>query len=87
MTEEMSNMYKNGHKKKENGQKNSIMREIKEDRTTTKKNTKITIADNAEHQTGQDNIYVPQRPLNAEIVRRGDITKRCAVSPKNTLYG
>ena len=51
----------------------------KRSRSTTKKGTNITDAVNVERQTGQDNTYVPPRPLNAETVKREDIMKRCAV--------
>ena len=74
----MSNMCKNGHKK-ESGKNKLVTRKTKEDRNTTKKGTKITDAANVEHQTAQDNIYVPPNPLNAETLKREDITKRCAV--------
>ena len=71
-------MYKNGHRK--NSQKNPFTKEIKEDRITTKKDTKTTDADNAEHQTGPDNTKVPQNRWTAEIARREDTTRRCVVS-------
>ena len=48
-----------------NGKKKPVTRKTKEDRSTTKKGTKITDVANVEHQTGQDNIYVPLKPLNA----------------------
>ena len=54
---------------------------MKEDRNTTKKDTKLTVADKEEHPTGRDNIS-PQSPLNAENAGRGDITKRYAVSKR-----
>ena len=59
--------------------KKPVMTKTKEDRSTTKKGTKITDAVNVERQTGQDNTYVPPSPLNAETVKREDIMKRCAV--------
>ena len=62
-------MCKNGHKK-ERGKKKPVTRKAIEDRSTTKKGTKITDAANVEHQTGQDNIYVSPNPLNAETVKR-----------------
>ena len=43
--------------RKENGQKNPVTKEIKNDRNIKCKHTETTDADNAEHPTGQDNIY------------------------------
>ena len=60
-------------------QEKPVTRKTKEDRSTTKNGTKITDATIMEHQTGQDNIYVPPNPLNAETLEREDNTKRCAV--------
>ena len=74
--EETSNMYKNGHRR-ENDQKTPGLKETKEDRTTTKKDIKTTILDNAEHRTRPDSIYAPQNPWSVEIARREDTTKRC----------
>ena len=71
-------MCKNGHKK-ENGMKKPVTTKTKEDRSTTKKGTKITDVVNVGRQTGQDNTYAPPSPLNAETVKREDIMKRCAV--------
>ena len=76
----MSNMCKNGHKK--NGKKKPVTRKTKEDWSTTEKGTKITGMVSVEHQSGQDNLYVPPNPLNAETVKREDITKRCAANLK-----
>ena len=72
--------YKIGHRK-ENGQKNPFTKEIKEDRATTKKDTKTTVADNAEHRTGLHNTNVAQNLWSAEIARREDTTKRFVASP------
>ena len=54
--------------------KKPVTTKTKEDRSTTKKGTKITDAVNVERQTGQDNTYVPPSPLNAETVKREFIT-------------
>ena len=62
-----------------NGKKKPVRRKTKEDRSTTKKGTKITDAANVEHQTEQDNTYLPLNPVNAETVKREDITKTRAV--------
>ena len=87
MMEETSNMYKNGHRR-ENGQKNPIMKGTKEDRTTTtKEDIKTTVVDNGEHRTGSDSLYALQNPWGVEIARREDTTKRCVVFPKNTACG
>ena len=84
MTEKTSNMYKNGHRR-ENGQKNPVMKETNEDRTTTKKDIKTTVVDNAEHRTGLDSIYAPQNPWSVEIARREDTTKE--ITPLMGLTG
>ena len=75
------NLYKNGHRR-ENGQKNPVTKETKEDQTTTKKDIKTTVVDNAEHRTGPDNIHAPQNPWSEEIARREDTTKRGVVFSK-----
>ena len=74
-------MYKNGHKK-ESGQKDPCTKETKEDRTITKNDTKTTDADNAEHQTGLDNIFVPQNRWSVETARKGATMRRCAAFPE-----
>ena len=65
-----------------NGKKNPVTRKTKEDRSTTKKGTKITVVVNAKHQTGQDSMNVPPNPLNAETVKREDIYEKMCRIPK-----
>ena len=74
-------MYKNGHRR-EKGQKKPVRKDTKEDRTTTKKDIKTTLAGNAEHQTGLDNTSAAKNPWSAETARREDVTKQCAASPE-----
>ena len=71
-------MYKNGLKK-ENGKKNPVTRKTKDDRNITKKDIKLTGAGNAEHQTGQDSMYVPQNQLKAEMAKREDIINNALI--------
>ena len=80
MMEEMSNMYENGYRRG-NGRKNPVMEETK-DRTTTTKDIKATVVDNAQHRNGPDSIYAPQNPRSVETARREETTKRCVVVPK-----
>ena len=81
MTGEISNTYKEG-RRKENSQKSPVTTNIKEDRNTNEKNTKITVADNAEHQPGPDTTYVHQERSIVENAKRGDTMKKCAAYQK-----
>ena len=58
------------------------MKETKEGRTTTKKDTKTTVVDIAAHRTGPDSIYAPQNPWSVKTARREATTKRCIVFSK-----
>ena len=80
MMEETSNMYKNGHRRGK-GQKNPVRNETKEDRTTTKRDKKTTVVDNAVHRTGPHSIYARQNPQSVESARE-DTTKKCVVFSK-----
>ena len=48
------------------------MKETKEDRTSTKKDIKTTVADNVGSRNRPDSIFVPQNQWSVEIARRGD---------------
>ena len=50
----------------------------KKNRTVRNQNIKITEADNAPHQTGQECTTAGQNPLNVVIAKEGDITRKCA---------
>ena len=49
-------------------------------------NTKLTDADNAVHQTGQECKTARQNPLNVVIAKEGDIMRKCANHGKSTTY-
>ena len=68
--------------RKENGLKNPVTKEIKNDRNIKCKHTETTDADNAEHPTGQDNIYAQLEQQNSETVKRKETTKKCADSQR-----
>ena len=70
-------MCRNGPRK-ENGQKNTVTKETKNERNIKDQNTKTTGADNLVHRTGQDNTYAQLERWNAETARRKDTTKKCA---------
>ena len=65
MTAEKSSIYRND-RTNENGRRDQVKTEQKEDRKTQDTNNATTVADNVVHQTGRDNITVRQKKLNAE---------------------
>ena len=83
MTEKMYNTYSKGLKK-EDGQRNPVTKETKNDRSTRNKDTKTTGVDNAEHLIGQDNIYAQQELWNAATVEKKATTKKCEDSRRRT---
>ena len=80
MTEDISNTYKNGHRKKWSEKPGYERNERRPD--YHKEDTKTAVAYNAEHRTRLDNTYVPQNLWSAETARSEDTTKRCAASSK-----
>ena len=80
------NMCKNGPAR-ERGQTKPIKINGIDDRKIKDTNKEITDADNAAHQTGQDNICARRKWQNAETVKEEEIMRKCADPRKesNTL--
>ena len=78
-------MCRNGPRK-ENGQKNPVTKETKNERNIKDQNTKTTGADNVVHRTGQDNTYAQLERWNGEIARRKDTTKKKCRLPRKIQH-
>ena len=58
------------------------IRKKKSDRSIREKSRKTTVADNVEHQTGQDNMYVQRERLSVATVEKGHYEKMCRLAKK-----
>ena len=76
-------MCKNGHTR-ESGQTKPIKINRKDGRKNKDINKEMTDADNAAHQTGQDNICARRKWQIAETVEEENIMRKCADPRKNS---